>query len=113
LLTQAIGASRVLEIGTLGGYSTIWFARAVGPEGSVVTLEIDPTHAEVAGANLAKAGVADRMSIRTGRAGDSLAVLSAEGAGGFDLVFIDADKPSNPDYLRWALRLVRPSGLIG
>jgi predicted O-methyltransferase YrrM len=112
LLTQAVGARQVLEIGTLGGYSTIWFARAVGPEGRVVTLELDADRARVAAANLARAGVADRVSIRTGRAVDTLAALAAEGGGPFDVVFIDADKPTNPEYLAWALRLARPGTLI-
>jgi predicted O-methyltransferase YrrM len=112
LLTQAVGARQVLEIGTLGGYSTIWFARAVGPEGRVVTLELDADRARVAAANLARAGVAGRVSSRTGRATDTLAALAAEGSGPFDLVFIDADKPTNPEYLAWALRLARPGTLI-
>jgi predicted O-methyltransferase YrrM len=107
LLTQAVGARHVLEIGTLGGYSTIWFARAVGSEGRVVTLELDADRARVAATNLARAGVAERVSIRTGRAAHTLAALAAEGVGPFDLVFIDADKPSNPEYLAWALRLAR------
>lgn len=112
LLTQAMGARHVLEIGTLGGYSTIWFARAVGPEGRVVTLELAADRAEVAAANLARAGVAERVSIRAGRAAHTLAALAAEGSGPFDLVFIDADKPSNAEYLAWALRLARPGTLI-
>jgi len=112
LLTRISGARRVLEIGTLGGYSTIWFARAVGPQGRVVTLEALPEHAEVARSNLRTAGVLGTVDLRVGRAIDTLPVLEREGAAPFDLVFIDADKRSNPDYLTWALRLSRPGTLI-
>lgn len=108
LLTRLAGARRVLEIGTLGGYSTIWLARGVAPGGEVVSLEVDPHHAEVARANIAHAGLADRVTVRTGRALDVLPEL----AGPFDLVFIDADKPSNGEYLRWALRLSRPGTVV-
>ncbi len=112
LLALAVGARRILEIGTLGGYSAIWMARALPADGRLVTLEFEPRHAEVARANLARAGLADRCEVRLGRALDLLPRLEAEGAGPFDLAFIDADKPSNPEYFAWALRLARPGGLI-
>jgi predicted O-methyltransferase YrrM len=110
LLVRIAGAKRVLEIGTLGGYSTIWFARAVGPEGRVVTIEADPRHAGVARANLDAAGVADRVALKVGKALDVLPEL--EGDAPFDLVFIDADKANTPGYLAWALRLARPGTVI-
>jgi len=112
LLAQSIGARRILEVGTLGGYSTIWLARALPVDGRLISLELDPKHAEVARANLASAGFAGIAEVRTGRAVDSLPRLEAEGASPFDFVFIDADKPSNPDYFQWALRMSRPGGLI-
>lgn len=112
LLVRAQGARRVLEIGTLGGYSTIWMARALPDDGAVVTLEIDAGHAEVANANFARAGVAHMIELRLGRAIDTLPALAAEGHGPFDFVFIDADKPGNPDYFRWALELSRPGTMI-
>lgn len=112
LLARAIGARRILEIGTLGGYSTICLARALPPGGQLITLEFNPLHAEVARANIARAGLADRVEIIVGRAADSLAVLAAEGRGPFDFIFIDADKPSYPAYLDWSLRLSRPGTLI-
>lgn len=112
LLTRISGAQRILEIGTLGGYSTIWFARALGAQGRVVTLEANPEHAAVAHSNLQTAGVLDIVDLRVGRALETLPVLEREGAGPFDLVFIDADKRSNPDYVRWALRLSRPGTVI-
>jgi predicted O-methyltransferase YrrM len=108
LLAQISGAKRVLEVGTLGGYSTIWLARAVGEDGRVTTLEIDPKHAEVARSNLARAGLAARVEVKVGPAIQTLPTL----AGPFDFIFIDADKPSNPDYLAWALRLSRPGSVI-
>ncbi|OBF29127.1 O-methyltransferase [Mycobacterium sp. ACS4331] len=108
LLVQIAGARRVLEIGTLGGYSTISLARAVGPEGSVVTLEYEPRHAEVAAANLARAGVADRVEIVVGAALDTLPTLT----GTFDFVFIDADKENNSAYVQWAIDLGRPGTVI-
>ncbi len=108
LLVQIAGARRVLEIGTLGGYSTISLARAVGPEGSVVTLEYEPRHAEVAAANLARARVADRVEIVVGAALDTLPTLS----GAFDFVFIDADKENNSAYVQWAIDLGRPGTVI-
>ena len=112
LLARAIGARRVLEIGTLGGYSTLWLARAVGEGGRVVTLEYQPRHAEVARANLARAGVAGRVDVRVGAALDLLPKIEARREGPFDLVFIDADKSNQDVYLAWALRLSRPGALI-
>ena len=112
LLGRLQKARAILEIGTLGGYSTIWLARALAPGGRVVTLEFDPKHAEVARANFARAGLADSIEVHVGRAIDTLPRLAAEGRGPFDLVFIDADKASNPDYFSWALRLTRPGSLI-
>ncbi|MFI9637471.1 O-methyltransferase [Nocardia sp. NPDC051929] len=112
LLARTVGARRVLEIGTLGGYSTIWLARAVGPKGRVVTLEFAARHAEVARANLDRAGVGDRVEIRVGAALDSLPVLTQEDPEPFDLVFIDADKVNNANYVLWALRLARPGSVI-
>ncbi len=109
LLATATRATRILEIGTLGGYSTIWLARAVGPTGSVVTLEYEPTHAEVARGNLDRAGVGDRVQIRVGAALDTLPTLTGEP---FDLVFIDADKENNVGYLNWAVQLSRPGSVI-
>src|SRR4051812_44954507 len=112
LLARALGARAVLEVGTLGGYSTIWLARALPPGGRLVTLEADPAHAEVARANVARAGLADVVELRLGRALDTLPQLAAEGRGPFDLVFIDADKPNTPDYFAWALKLSRRGSLI-
>ena len=112
VLVEAANARRVLEIGTLGGYSTIWLGRAVGPGGSVISLELEPAYAQVAAANVARAGLADRVSIRVGPATESLAGLVADGAEPFDVVFIDADKPNNCEYLAWALKLSRPGTMI-
>lgn len=112
VLARSIGAWRILEVGTLGGYSTIWLARALPGHGALVTLEIDPHHAEVARANLDAAGVGDKVEIRVGPAVETLSRMEAEGEGPFDLVFIDADKPSNVAYLKAALALARPGGLI-
>jgi predicted O-methyltransferase YrrM len=109
---RMIGARRVLEIGTLGGYSTICLARALPPGGKVVTLEFSPAHAEVARRNIAAAGVADRVEVRVGSALETLPLLQKEGAGPFDLIFIDADKANIPSYLEWALKLSRPGSLI-
>jgi predicted O-methyltransferase YrrM len=109
LIAQLLGARRILEIGTLGGYSTIWLARALPAGGTLVTLEVDPKHAEVARANLARAGLTQVVDVRVGRALDTLAALAGQL---FDLVFIDADKPNNPAYLAWALRLTRPGSAI-
>ncbi|MFJ3528508.1 MULTISPECIES: O-methyltransferase [unclassified Streptomyces] len=112
LLTRLQGARTVLEIGTLGGYSTIWLARALPEGGSVVTLEADPECAEVARRNIERAGLADVVEVRVGPALDTLPLLAEQGYGPFDVVFIDADKPSNPDYLAWSLKLTRPGSLI-
>ncbi|BBZ49994.1 O-methyltransferase [Mycobacterium heidelbergense] len=109
LLAGAIGARRILEIGTLGGFSTIWLARGAGPQGRVVTLEYEPRHAEVARANLQRAGVADRVEVLVGAALDTLPTLTGDP---FDLVFIDADKENNVAYLEWAVRLARPGSVI-
>lgn len=112
LFARMVGARRILEIGTLGGYSTIWLAKALPDGGRVVTLEADPHCAAVARANFAAAGVAPRVDLREGLALDLLPGVAADGLGPFDLVFIDADKPSNPEYLAWALRLSRPGTVI-
>ena len=112
VLARAMGAQRVLEIGTLGGYSTIWLARALPDEGKLVTLEIEPRHAEVARKNIARAGLAHKVELRLGPADETLRSLAAEKSGPFDLVFIDADKPAYAQYFRWALKLTRPGGLI-
>jgi predicted O-methyltransferase YrrM len=112
LLVRAIGARTVLEIGTLAGYSTIWLGRALPEDGRIVTLEIEPRHAEVARRNLERAGLEQLVSVRIGRAIDTLAELADEGAGPFDFVFIDADKQSNSEYFEWALRLTRPGSMI-
>jgi len=112
ILARAHGVRSILEIGTLGGYSTIWLARALPETGRLITLEIDPKHAEVARTNIARAGVAGRVELRLGRALDTLPQLAAEGHGSFDLIFIDADKPSNADYFQWALQLSHRGSLI-
>jgi len=112
LLALARQAKSILEIGTLGGYSTIWLARALPPEGRLVTLEIDATHAEVARANIARAGLGAQVDVRLGPAIETLPRLASEGVGPFDLVFIDADKPGYPHYWPWALRLSRRGTLI-
>lgn len=112
LLAQATGARTILEIGTLGGYSTIWLARALSADGKVVTLEASPKHAAVAQRNLERAGVADKVEIQVGPAQETLPRLIAEQAGPFDFIFIDADKESYPAYLAWTLELARPGTLI-
>jgi predicted O-methyltransferase YrrM len=112
LLARIQGARTILELGTLGAYSTIWLARALPPGGRLMTLELDAGYAEVARANLARAGVADVVEVRVGPARDALAVLAAEGHDPFDLVFIDADKAGNAEYLGAALELSRPGTLI-
>ncbi|MFF7636857.1 O-methyltransferase [Kitasatospora sp. NPDC008050] len=112
LLALTAGARRILEVGALGGYSAIWLARALPADGRLISLEISPAHAAVARANLHEAGLEKVAEVRTGRAVDSLAELVDDGAEPFDLVFIDADKPSNPEYFGWALRLTRPGSLI-
>lgn len=112
LLARIAGARKILEIGTLGGYSTIWLARALPPNGMVVTLEASPEHAEVARANFARAGLAERIDLRVGLALDILRTLEAAGTGPFDFTFIDADKANNAEYLAWAIRLGRPGSVI-
>ncbi|HFP9247719.1 TPA: O-methyltransferase [Raoultella ornithinolytica] len=110
LLVRMVRAQRVLEIGTLGGYSTIWMARELPEDGELLTLEADPRHAAVARENLRLAGVDKQVTLREGPALQTLESLGDRPL--FDLIFIDADKPSNPDYLRWALRYSRPGTLI-
>ncbi len=113
LLTRIHGARRVLEIGTLGGYSTIWLARGMLPAGGkVITLEVDPRHVRVARANFEHAGLAKMIEVREGRALDTLSQLATEGRGPFDLIFIDADKVRIPDYFTWALKLSRRGTVI-
>jgi predicted O-methyltransferase YrrM len=112
LLARIQGARKVLEIGTLGGYSAIWLARALPPGGRLVTLESDPKHAEIARANIARAGLSGMVEIRVGRALETLPGLKAEGVGPFDFFFIDADKQSNPEYFGWAVELSRVGSLI-
>jgi predicted O-methyltransferase YrrM len=112
LLARVQGAQSILELGTLGGYSTIWLARALGPGGRLITLEADPRFAEVARANIARAGVADVVELRVGAALETLPQLHAEGAGPFDLIFIDADKNNYPGYFEWSLKLSRPGTVI-
>ncbi|AWP30824.1 methyltransferase [Paenibacillus sp. Cedars] len=112
VIARIKGAKRILEIGTLGGYSTIWMARAIGPEGKLISLELDPFHAQVAKSNVALAGLEDRVEIRVGDALVQLEQLAKEKAEPFDLVFIDADKPSNPNYMKWALQFSRPGTVV-
>lgn len=115
ILAMAVSARRILEIGTLGGYSTIWLARTLPRDGRLVSLEVDPKHGQVASANVARAGLADQVEIRVGPAIESLPDVSAEVAASgerFDLVFIDADKPSTSAYFEKVLGLTRPGGLI-
>jgi predicted O-methyltransferase YrrM len=112
LLARVQGARRILELGTLGGYSTIWLARALPPGGRLISLEVNPKHAEVAQANLARAGLASVVEIRLGSALETLSQLVSEGRGPFDLIFIDADKPGYADYLKWSLKLARQGTLI-
>jgi predicted O-methyltransferase YrrM len=112
ILARSIGARRILEVGTLGGYSAAWLARALPEDGRLITLELEPHHARVARENLVRAGLAQHVEIMVGRALDSLAALVQQHAEPFDLAFIDADKPSNADYFALALRMMRPGGLI-
>ena len=112
VMAQLLQSRNILEVGTLGGYSTIWLARALGPEGRLVTLELDPRHAQVARANIERAGLAPRVELRVGPALETLPRLAAEGLGPFDFIFIDADKTSTPEYFSWALKLSRPGSLI-
>ena len=109
LLAAATGSRRILEIGTLGGFSTIWLARGAGPDGRVTTLEYEPKHAEVARANIDRAGLGDRVEVLVGAALDTLPGVTG---GPFDLVFIDADKENNPGYLEWAVKLTQPGSVI-
>jgi len=110
MLGAIMGARKILEIGTLGGYSTIWLARGMADGGRVVTLEMSPEFAEIARNNFAHAGLADKIEVRVGKALDTLPQLATEGP--FDLIFIDADKPSTPDYFDWAVKLSRKGSLI-
>jgi predicted O-methyltransferase YrrM len=112
LLARVHGAKRILEVGTLGGYSTIWLARALPASGTLVTMEIDPTHARVAKANLERAGVGDKVEVIVGNARELLPELERRNLTPFDLTFIDADKASIPFYFESALRMSRPGSLI-
>ncbi|MBV9669339.1 MAG: O-methyltransferase, partial [Acidobacteriales bacterium] len=112
LLVRMQRARRVLEIGTLGGYSTIWLARALPADGKLISLEYQPRHAEVARKNIARAGVADRVEVRVGAALDSMAQMVKQRTEPFDFIFIDADKPNNANYVEAALRLSRPGTAI-
>ncbi len=112
VLARAMGVKKVLEIGTLAGYSTIWLARALAPDGRVITLELDPKHADVARENVSNAGVGTLIDIRVGAALETLPRLEAEGVGPFCLTFIDADKVNIPSYFEWAVKLSRPGSLI-
>jgi predicted O-methyltransferase YrrM len=112
LFARMLNARNILEIGTLGGYSTIWMARGLAEGGRLITLEYEPRHAEVAMANLVRAGLSDRVEIRVGRAGDTLPKLVEEGRGPFDLVFIDADKQGYTEYLEWSMKLSRRGTVI-
>ena len=112
LLGRAVAARNILEIGTLGGYSAIWLARALPAGGRLITLESDPAHAAVARANIERAGLSDIIELRVGAAAQTLPELHAQGRGPFDFIFIDADKPSIPEYVNWSLRLSRPGTLI-
>lgn len=112
ILAQAIGARSILEMGSLGGYSTIWLARALPPDGKLITLEADSKHADVARANIARAGLADKVELRLGKALETLPELALEGLAPFDFIFIDADKGNYPGYLEWAVKLSRPGTVI-
>jgi caffeoyl-CoA O-methyltransferase len=112
LFAKLSNARKILEVGTLAGYSTIWMAEALPENGKLITLEIDPHHAEVAGKNIDRAGLSSRVDIRVGKAIDSLARLADEKEGPFDMIFIDADKPPYAEYFEWALKLSRPGTLI-
>lgn len=112
LLAQMHGAKRILEVGTLGGYSAIWLGRALPADGMLISLELDPKHAEVARANLARAGLADKVTVRVGPAMESLAIMSTEGHAPFDFIFIDADKQNNLGYFEYALKFSRPGSVI-
>lgn len=112
LLARIHGARKILEIGTLGGYSTVWLARALPPSGRLITLEASTKHAEVARANIERAGLSEVVNVRLGPALELLPQLATEELGPFDLIFIDADKPNTPEYFSWALKLARLGSLI-
>lgn len=112
LVARAIAPRRILEIGTLGGFSTVWLARALAPGGKLISLEFEPRHAEVARKNIAREGLSDRVDLRVGAALDLLPTVEAEGFGPIDFAFIDADKENNANYFKWALKLARPGALI-
>ena len=112
MLARIQGASRILEIGTLGAYSTIWLAKALPADGRIITIESEPRHAEVARENVVAAGFGDMVDVRLGKALDVLPDISAENVGPFDFIFIDADKPNIPEYFDWALRLSRSGSII-
>src|SRR6266851_1641819 len=112
ILARSLGARKILEIGTLGGYSTIWMARALPTGGRLITLEFSPKHAEIARANIERAGLTEFVEIRVGAALETLPKIQAEMKEPFDLIFIDADKPNNSEYLRWAIKFSRPGTLI-
>jgi len=112
MLARVTGAQRILEIGTLAGYSGVWLARALPEGGRLVTIEFDPDHAAVARSNFETAGLADKVDLRLGAALDVLPMIEAEGVGPFDLTFIDADKPNNSNYLEWAVKLSRPGAFV-
>ncbi|MGN6754352.1 MAG: O-methyltransferase [Intrasporangium sp.] len=112
VLARALRARRILEIGTLFGFSTVVLGRALPADGHLVTLEASAEHARIARDNIDRAGLGDRVEVRLGQALESLATLAEEGAGPFDLVFVDADKQNNPSYWDWALRLTRPGGVV-
>ena len=112
MLARIQGARRILEIGTLGAYSTIWFAKALPADGRIITIESEPKHAEVARDNVVAAGFGDMVDVRLGKALDVLPDIAAENVGPFDFTFIDADKPNIPEYFDWALRLSRSGSII-
>lgn len=112
VLAKMHGSKRILEIGTLGGYSTIWMARALPPEGKLITIEREERHAEVAKANIKRASLQELVEVRVGDALEQLAQMKEEKIGPFDLIFIDADKPNNPNYLKWALEFSHPGTVI-
>jgi len=112
LLARIMGARNILEIGTRGGYSTIWMARALPEGGRIVTLEADPKHAEVARGNFVRAGVESKVELRLGKALDTLPQVAADGRGPFDIFFIDANKSNMPEYFEWSLKLARPGSII-
>jgi predicted O-methyltransferase YrrM len=112
LMARMIGAQRILEIGTLGGYSTIWLARAVAPVGRVITLEAEPSHARIAEANINRAGMSNVVEIVVGKALETLPKIASAGDGPFDLIFIDADKENLPAYFEWAMKLVHAGSVI-